>query len=138
MYDKKFVKVARQMCVMGATDLELANAMGVTKRSIMAWRNKYPAFARACKVAKKHPDERVKRSLFELAVGYEMEVEELFQHQGKIIRAKTIKKFKPDVWACLKWLFNRDPANWRDRSEVVTTTPDLANAMRDLAEKLPV
>ncbi len=65
-------------------------------------------------------DERVKRSLYERAVGYSYDSEKILYdaQSGEVIRAPIVVHVPPDVTAQIFWLKNRDPKNWRDRREV--------------------
>jgi hypothetical protein len=63
---------------------------------------------------------RVERSLYERAVGYNYEATKIFMPAGreKPVYAPYIEHVPPDVTACIFWLKNRDPENWRDVQNV--------------------
>ena len=69
------------------------------------------------KSGKEVADNRVERSLYNRAVGYTFDSEKVFQHQGEIVRAKTVEHVPPDTTAGIFWLKNRKPAEWRDKIE---------------------
>jgi hypothetical protein len=60
--------------------------------------------------------ERVERSLYERAVGYNYEAVKIFMPAGreKPVYAPYIEHIPPDVTAGIFWLKNRDPQHWRD------------------------
>jgi len=118
-YKPEFVEQARKLARLGATDMEIADFFGITDRTLYRWKIEYSAFCQALKVPKKEADERVKRSLYQRAVGYSFTSEKVFQYQGKIVRAKTVEHCPPDVAAAFIWLKNRDPENWRDRPDPI-------------------
>ena len=59
---------------------------------------------------------RVTRSLYARAVGYNYEATKIFMpaNRQKPIYAKYIEHVPPDVTAGIFWLKNRDPEHWRD------------------------
>lgn len=117
-YQDVFAKQAAKLCELGATDMELANFFGVETRTIYRWRNSVPEFCQSVVVGKEAADERVKRSLFNRAVGYTFESEKVFQFQGQIVRAQTTEHVPPDPGAALNWLKNRQPGEWRENVNV--------------------
>lgn len=124
-FDAKFVRVAEKMCALGATDAELAEAFDVDVRTILRWRAEKPEFCRALKTGKAVSDDRVERSLFQRAVGYEIESEKVFCNaSGEVTRAKIVEHTPPDVTACIFWLKNRRKEEWRDKTETGFTDPD--------------
>lgn len=118
-FEKKFIGQAEKLCILGATDYELADFFGVSTRTIYRWKNTHEEFCQAVKVGKDKSDERVERALFNRAVGYSYESEKVFQFQGEIVRAATIEHVPPDPAAAFNWLKNRRPEQWRDKTEQV-------------------
>lgn len=104
----------------GATDPELGEIFGVDRRTIYRWKIEHEEFCHALIVGKEIADDRVERALYEKAVGYELEVQKLFHHQGEITRATVIEYVQPDKGAIEMWLASRRAAKWRkvDRHEV--------------------
>lgn len=105
--------VAHAMARMGATPQEMAIEMGVNPSTLYAWMLDEPEFSKAVEAGKAAYDERVEVKLYERAVGYTYEAEELFAYQGEITRAQTIKHVPPDVGAIQFWLTNRKPEKWK-------------------------
>jgi hypothetical protein len=120
-YKPEYAEQAKKLAVMGLTDAELADVFGVSVRTLYNWKATYPALAKALKVGKKAPDDRVERSLYQRAVGYEYESEKVFQHNGTIVRAKTREHVPASVTAAIFWLKNR--AGWKDVSRQELTGP---------------
>lgn len=117
-YQADFARQAGKLAKLGATDYELADFFGVTTRTVQRWKVQHPSFCRAVKTGGAPVDERVKRSLFNRAVGYTFESEKVFQFEGAIVRAKTIEHVPPDVSAAMHWLRNRKPADWNQQAKV--------------------
>jgi hypothetical protein len=114
----EYVRLAKSMCALGATDAELAEAFEVSITTINTWKARHKEFSAALKMGKSEADERVERSLYHKALGYTFDSEKVFQFQGEIVRTKTVEHVPPDTTACIFWLKNRDPENWRDKTEV--------------------
>jgi len=117
-YKEEYVDQARKICEQfGATDYELSVFFGVSERTIYRWKVAHPEFCQALKMGKEVPDDRVEKALYHRALGYTHEEEHLFHYQGEVIRAETVKHYPPDVTACLAWLNNRRPDQWRQQPE---------------------
>lgn len=117
-YRKEYAEQARELCEMGATDMELADFFRVDVRTIYNWRHSQPEFFQAVHVGKEALDDRVERSLYQRAVGYSFNSEKIFHFQGSITRADTIEHVPPDPGAALNWLKNRRGEAWRDKQDV--------------------
>ncbi len=116
-YKPEFAAQAEKLCVLGATNEDLADFFEVNIRTVQRWAGTYDEFCRALKT-KDTADDRVERSLYQKAVGYTFDSEKVFQHQGEIIRAKTREHIPPDTTAMIFWLKNRRPEHWRDKVDV--------------------
>jgi hypothetical protein len=77
---------------------------------------KFPEFLYALKAGKEVADNRVVRSLYARAVGYNYEVVKIFMpaNREKPVYAPYIEHVPPDTTAAIFWLKNRDPQHWRD------------------------
>lgn len=119
-YEPKFAEWAKKACDNGATDAELADFFDVAVRTIYNWASQHEDFLQALKVGKANADERVKRSLFQRAVGFEYDAVKIFMPAGAVepVYAKYREKVPPDTTAGIFWLKNRDRDNWRDKQEV--------------------
>jgi hypothetical protein len=120
-YQPEFARIAEAMCKLGATDAELAAAFDVDTTTIWRWQSSYEEFCNALTIGKAPADNRVARSLFQRAVGYTFDSEKVFNHQGLVVRAKTVEHVPPDPGAAKLWLCNRLPEEWRDTSKVEVT-----------------
>ncbi len=116
-YSPEFARQAEKLCLMGATDRDLAEFFEVTNRTIIRWRVAHKEFCHSLKVGKTEADQTVERSLYHKATGYTFDSEKVFQFNGEIVRAKTVEHVTPDTTAMIFWLKNRKPEQWRDRIE---------------------
>jgi hypothetical protein len=119
-YRKENVRLAQKLAYLGATDRDLADAFGVSIRTISIWQAKHPEFMQALKVGKSEADVRVTRSLYQRAVGYSYDAVKIFMPAGakKPVIVPYVEHVPPDTTAGIFWLKNRDPAHWRDAWQI--------------------
>jgi Homeodomain-like domain-containing protein len=117
-YSPKFCQQALEMCERGATDMELAEAFGVSARTIYRWQAQHPEFCQALKGGKEAADERVERSLYHKAVGYTFDAVKIMQYEGEPVIVPYQEHVPPDTTAAIFWLKNRRAEAWRDKTEV--------------------
>ena len=97
----------------GFTDQQIADLLAIHRVSIWRWRV-HPDFFSTLQANKKIADAIVARSLYERATGYSLVTEEL----ANGVPVTITKSLPPDVVACIFWLKNRAPAQWRDQHEL--------------------
>lgn len=116
---------AWSLAAMGATNEEIADAMGVSKRTIIRWSKEHESFGKALAEGKGVSDAKVIRSLYQMATGYEYTEEKKiveYDTDGSVkpVRVeKTKKHVPPSVAAQCFWLKNRQRDRWQDRPELV-------------------
>lgn len=133
-YVKKFAEQARELCEMGATDIELADFFSVDVRSIYYWRHQHPEFFHALRVGKDACDDRVERSLYQRAIGYEQDSVKIFMPSGaeQPVYAPYREKIAADIGAAKLWLTNRRGEVWREKTETdINLKTDLAAAIEE-------
>lgn len=126
-YDPECLELVRKVAKLGATDVEIADILGVTATTLYRWRHAHPEFCEALKLGKREADDRVEKSLYHRAVGYKHDAVKIFMPAGasEPVYAPYIEHFPPDTAAAFIWLKNRRPDEWRDRQEIsgnITTT----------------
>ena len=137
---------AWSLAVRGSTDEEIAEAMGITKKTLYRWKwktdkeGKYildesgekilTSFGESLTEGKSLADAKVERSLYKRATGYDYEEEEKKIDVNKdgsskigTITTRT-KHVPPDTMAIMYWLNNRKKGTWSQRQEVSLTTED--------------
>ena len=115
-YRDDFPESARKLCeIFGATDNQLAEFLSVTQKTIDNWKEVYPEFFQSLKLGKDVADNKVEQSLYKRANGY-MKLAEKFDRDGNPVMLQ--EELPPETTACIFWLKNRRPKEWRDRQEV--------------------
>jgi hypothetical protein len=119
-YEDAFAEQATKLCALGATDMELADFFGVDVRTIYRWKHSHDEFCQALKAGKDAADERVERSLFQRATGYEQDEVKIFMpaNAAAPVYATYRAKIAPDTTAAIFWLKNRRKDEWRDKQDV--------------------
>jgi hypothetical protein len=114
-YKPEYVKMAKHVAKLGATDADLARIFGVSDATIDNWKAQHPDFLGSLKAGKEEADKRVEHSLYQRAVGYSYDTVKIFcDKNGNVTKVPYQEHVPPDVTACIFWLKNRDPAHWRD------------------------
>jgi hypothetical protein len=116
-YKDEFVEQARKLCKLGATDADMSDFFGIDICNLNVWKLKHPEFGRALKDAKSVADQRVVRSLYQRAVGYEHDEVDIRVVGTEVVQTPLRKRYAPDTTACIFWLKNRMRDEWKDRTE---------------------
>lgn len=116
-YKPEYAKQAQKLCNLGADDANLADFFEVSRSTINLWKVQFSEFSDAVKVGKAPADERVKQSLYNRALGYSHEEDDIRVIGGEIVVTPTIKHYPPDTAAMIFWLKNRMPDEFRANPE---------------------
>ncbi len=117
LYKPEYVEQAKKLCLLGATDRELADFFKVSEQTLNAWKTQHTEFLESLKVGKEQADQRVERSLYQRAVGYSHPDVHVSNFQGDVTLTPITKHYPPETTAGIFWLKNRKPEDWRDRVE---------------------
>lgn len=117
-YKPAYNNQAYKICLLKATDKDLADFFEVHEDTINEWKKVHPKFSESIKKGKIQADAEVAKKLFQRACGYEHKEDKVFCNaQGKVTTVKVTKHYPPDTAAAFIWLKNR--AGWRDKQELV-------------------
>lgn len=136
-YKQEYAEQAKKLSRLGATDKEMADFFEVAESTFHKWKLDYSEFSESLKEGKLLADAEVSSKLFHRATGYEHEDIDIRVVAGEIVQTKLIKHYPPDTTACIFWLKNRQPDKWRDKTEVVSDNASVAEALKQIANKLP-
>lgn len=129
-YKKDFhPQMAKWMLRAGKTMEEIAAEFTISLRTLYRWQETYTEFEEVLKGNRFFVDMMVEDSLLKRALGHKsverhIEYEPVVRGEGadpnlpreavQVKRRKVIKHVAPDVVACIFWLKNRRPEDWRD------------------------
>lgn len=123
-YQEQFAEQARKLCLLGATDKELADFFETSEQTINAWKTAYPEFLESVKKGKTQADADVADRLYQRAMGFEHPEVDIRVVGGEIVQTPIRKIYAPDPTAAIFWLKNRQRAKWRDKLDHEHTGPD--------------
>lgn len=109
----------------GLTDEQVSRNMGISRKTLYVWCEKYGDICNALKKGKDVADREVESALYRRAVGYRVKKQtrelRLNRKSGKremVVTKETEEEVTPDVTAAIFWLKNRKPEEWRDKRDV--------------------
>lgn len=115
-YRPEFAAQAAKLCaLLGATDQDLAAFFEVHQDTIDEWKKVHPEFSGSLKQGKAETDARVEQSLYRRAIGYSHDAVKIFNNEGEEMKVPFVEHYAPDTTACIFWLKNRKPVEWRDK-----------------------
>ncbi len=119
-FKTEFAKQAVKLAELGATDQEMADFFEIDVRTLHRWKHDHSGFCHSIKAGKAVADERVERSLYQKAVGYEQDEVKIFMpaNAAAPVYAPFRARIPPDTTAAIFWLKNRRPSDWRDKQDV--------------------
>ena len=134
-YRPDFCEQARKYCLLGATNDQLADFLGVSPSTIDNWIASRRDFEAAVKSGRVIADAKVARGLYVRAVGYDRKVEREVLLGGELKPVTTTVHYPANVQACIFWLRNRRRQTWRDSGHDPgrDATDDPSSQIDDLA-----
>lgn len=120
-YTPENLKMVQMLAKLGATNLEMAEALNVSLSTLKLWMVQHEEFSAAVKIGKESADDRVAESLYQRAMGYSHPEVDIRVIDGAIVETPVIKHYAPDTTAAIFWLKNRRPQEWRDKQEIEHT-----------------
>jgi hypothetical protein len=136
-YKPEFARIAQRLCRNGATDIEVADILGISARTFYRWCLLHDEFTAAVRVGKGAADDRVERSLYQRAVGYDYTAEKIVTPKGGGPVAVPYTMHVPaDVRAALHWLAIRRPKPWARTPEPPET--DIAAIIAERRQRVAI
>lgn len=131
IYIRRLADYAKTAEHFAATNAEIAQALGCSERTVIAWKGQHPEFKQLIEQLQHNPDVHVENAIYRAALGYEYEETtiETGTNGEKLIRYK--KHQPPNISAARLWLTNRRPNEWRDKQTTEHTGEILVNDAAD-------
>jgi hypothetical protein len=128
LYEDEYAEQARKLCLLGATDKELADFFGVVEDTIYEWKLRHAEFSESITRGKIIADANVAERMYERARGYSHPAVKIFMPAGadEPVYAPYTEHYPPDTQAASLWLRNRQGGRWRDKQEVDHTVRNAA------------
>lgn len=121
-YTPEFAVHAAKLSKLGMTQKEIADFIGVTDRSVLNWRAKYPEFDAACQIGLEGANNNVELSLYKQSVGYFLDEEEIKIVGDEIVRVPVKRWYPPSVTAGIFW--SKVKMKWRENLPVDPPPPE--------------
>ena len=94
-YEERFAEQARKLCLLGATDEELASFFEVNPDTIHEWKKVHAEFSESIKKGKVEADSNVADRLYQRAMGFEHDDVHVPNHQGVVTLTPIRKILEP-------------------------------------------
>lgn len=117
-YKSSFNKQVEKLCLLGATDKEIANFFEISERALNVWKKKYPKFMQSIKNGKDTADTNIANSLYNRALGYSHNAVKIIVADKKVQQVPYVEHYPPDTTAAIFWLKNRNKEKWRDQQNI--------------------
>jgi transposase-like protein len=132
VYKPEYAEIARDACMTGASSETLAEHFGVCRRTIDSWIATVPEFGDAVRHARQVADGSVVAALYARATGLKRKTIKIVEGNGDPVTTTLTVDVLPDVRACIFWLRNRQPEQWREDR----TADDDRDRLHGLAEAM--
>lgn len=124
-YREKYNTLVYKLCLLGASDKEIASCLGIATSTYYLWQEEYADFSESIKEGKLIADADVAHSLYQRAKGYSHSDQHIAIYLGEPVITETLKHYPPDASAAKHFLGNRrrnnpdpDAVNWAERKEL--------------------
>jgi len=123
-YRSEYAEIARKACTEGATNATLATRLAVARGTVDNWIATIPEFGEAVGKGRAIADDAVVSALYARATGFKQPAIKFFHYRGETKREEHTVHLPPDTHACIFWLRNRRPEEWREKREAEPEAKD--------------
>lgn len=129
-FKKEYTQQAYKLCLLGATDSELAKFFDVTPEVLTRWKKNHEAFSRQITKGKKAADMEVALSLYQASIDRIVTTKQpikckevYYDDNGKRVEKERVevveveKHIPADFRSQQFWLKNRNPNQWNDKGD---------------------
>jgi len=123
LYRPELAGLARRLALLGATDQEMADTIGIDQVTLDRWKARHTEFGIAIEYGKIRADGEIAESLFNRARGMSVPAVKIFQGtlEGGPVIVPHQEHLPPDVGAAKLWLSRRRPDLWREKQQIDVT-----------------
>ena len=115
-YKEEYAEKVYKLCLLGATDTDIADFFGASPDTIKSWNKKYPKFGEDYRRGRTEADGEIAKSLYHKAKGFKQKVIKFATHGGEITdKYEYEEEIAPDTSAAIFWLKSRRPDLWNDK-----------------------
>ena len=135
-YKEAFNDQVFEMALLGLSDSQMANILGITEQTLNNWKTEHPMFFESLTQGKENADGKVAKAMYKRALGLTI-IEEALTKDGQIVQLK--KELPPDTPAAKHWLANRQRGRWSNNGEntIKTTEPLVIVTTKQAEEQNP-
>ncbi|MDP0376965.1 helix-turn-helix domain-containing protein [Glaesserella parasuis] len=123
-YKSEYATQVEKLCLLGATDKDIADFFDVDEATINRWKLEHSDFCESIKKGKMLADANVTERLYKRALGYEAPDVDIRVIENQIVETPLVKHYPPDPTSAIFWLKNRQPDKWRDKQVIDHTNSD--------------
>ena len=129
-FKKEYAAQAYKLCLLGATDAELAKFFDITQDTLARWKKNHEEFGRQITKGKKAADMEVALSLYNASIDRIITTrqpikckEVYYDDNGKRVEKERVevvaveKHIPADFRSQQFWLKNRNPSQWSDKAD---------------------
>ena len=129
-----FIGYGFKLALMGATNEKIADAFGISVKTLETWTRTKPEFRGAIVKGRTEADAAVAHSLYKKATGYYKRSEKATA-KGDVVTVREY--YPPDTASAIFWLKNRQKDQWKDKHDVNHNhTLSLAQEFEDLIREI--
>ena len=117
IYHEGLDENVRRLCLLGLSDQEIAEYLGINDKTMWQWDNDHPSFCNARKEGRVKADARVAAALYDRAIGMTYKEQQIVrlkknrdEEEAKIMEVDKV--IIPDTHAAALWLSNRQRGRW--------------------------
>jgi len=137
-YKAEYAEQARKLCLLGATDEELAGFFSISFQTLNTWKKSHKEFLESITRGKIVADAEVAERLYQRALGYSHQAVKIMAVDKTVVHEEYIEHYPPDTQAASLWLRNRQPKKWRDKQDVEHSGKDGGPIQSEVTTKVVV
>jgi hypothetical protein len=131
-YKEAFNDQVFEMALLGLSDSQMANIIGITEQTFNNWKTEHPMFFESLTQGKENADGKVARAMYKRALGLTI-IEEALTKDGQVVQLR--KELPPDTPAAKHWLANRQRKLWANNGESTFNTTEPLIIIRTEGDK---